>query len=185
MSKVLDTMNEFRAKQQLIKGSRNDAQKQPSKGFDAVRSQRKTKTMTNTNLYDVYLNKVNNEQWDKFNTRDLMYFFRDTANNNGIKYVIANFRVDMSAFKMCISKGHEPAEIVAMIEFLFTSEQDYLDPKSLTPNIFRSGWVNKIYQDTKLWANDEYTTEKKKKFVKREWTGDTEEDNSSMDEWGY
>jgi hypothetical protein len=185
MGRALEVADSFRARQQLIKENTNNEQKKPNRGFEAVRNQRKTKTMTNTNLYDVFQNKWKNEMWDKFNTRDLMYYFRETANDSGIKYVIANFRIDMSAFKMCISKGHTPEEIITMIEFLFKSEQDYLDVTTITPNIFRSGWVNKIYQDSQLWLNDEYKNEKTKKFTKREWTGDTEEDNSNIGDWGY
>lgn len=132
--------------------------------------------------YDVFLRKFNAltednpEQWDSFGTRDLVYYFREIAHGAGVHYVIANIQKDMAIMKR-LRDNYTNAEICAMIEFLFTSEQDYLDKHHLSPNVLASGWVNTIYADTNLWVNDQYVPasvakSSKRKKSQHEWDTD-------------
>lgn len=138
-----------------------------------------------TSHYDKYQYKLESGNIEKFNSRDILYFFKDLANDNGNKYMIPSFQVEMAKIRNIMNKGYSPTDMVAMIEFLFTSGQTYLETKTLAPGILATGWCNKIYQDTQDWLNDEFDPNPTKKvnkkskdnLVRREWNDD------EGDEW--
>ena len=120
-------------------------------------------------------------------TRELLYYFREKAQESGYKYVIANIKKDMAVMKRA-RENYENRDICAMIEFLYTSDQDYLDKETLSPNLLTSAWVNTIYYDTQKWLDDEYVpkSKKTKHNSKREWQGKTprsEESVTKIGEW--
>ena len=79
--------------------------------------------------------------------------------------------------------NYDTREICSMTQFLFRSEQDYLEKDRLSPNILASQWINTIYADMQLWVKDEYKNKKTKKNQKqREWS-ETKEDNVSIGGW--
>lgn len=127
--------------------------------------------------YDDLANTV-----DSFSTYDLMYFFREKAREAGIKYVIANMKRDMGIFKR-LQSNYEPREICLMIEFIFFSEQNYINKDITQPTILASGWCNKIYRDSLLWANDEYVPEKIKHKPLREYDGNREVTDAKIGDW--
>lgn len=122
--------------------------------------------------YQVFLYKYERleEYIDNFSTRDLLYYFREKAQESGYKYVITNIKKDMAVIKRA-KQNYSNKDICAMIEFLYTSDQDYLDKERLSPNLFVSGWVNSIYYDTQKWLDDEYVpnSKKPKHPNRREW----------------
>ena len=72
-----------------------------------------------------------------------------------------------------------------MIEFIFCSNQNYLDISITQPTVLASTWCNTIYRDSIAWANDEYDPNDRpvsKKPV-REWKGDTSTDKAKVGEW--
>jgi hypothetical protein len=180
--KASEVMAEIRAKMNLVSVSVQDVNKgYTSKGFD-----KDIKRPTSVDKRPTkYLSKLEKGEFTKFSTLDIMYFFRDTANNNGHKYVIANQQKDMHIFKLLIAKGYEIQDILAMIEFLFTSEQDYLNKDNIQPTVLVSTWCNTIYSDTKLWLDDEYKTKKTLKHSKREWGKTLDDKEIKIDEWGF
>lgn len=128
--------------------------------------------------YEAFLKKYTNleECIDKFSTRDLVYYFREIAQEHGYKYVISNIKKDMAIMKR-LKNNFDVREICGMIEFLYESDQDYLDKGRLSPNILASQWVNTVYADMKLWVDDKYIprsvqTKKKKSVTQREWNRD-------------
>lgn len=159
-------------------------------GFDAVNNKKARPTAPTPSKavgtqYNSYLKKLESGNINKFSTRDIMFFFRDTANDNGVKYIIANPKIDMRNFKLALERGYTTEDILAMIEFLFTSGQKYLDIKTLHPGLLLTNWCNKIYQDTQLWIDDKYdpnATFSKPKMT-REWTDSNEEIKSNVGEW--
>lgn len=159
-------------------------------GFDAVKNHDKARPKTSSNnskgtQYEKFLYKFETGQLDKFSSRDFMFFFRDVANANGVKYIIGNPKVEMRQFKLALDRGYTKEELLVMIEFLFTSGQKYLDPKTIHPGILLTNWCNKIYQDSQLWLEDKYdpnATFNKPKVV-REWTDTSEESKSNVGEW--
>ena len=138
--------------------------------------------------YELFLVKYNNSEKyiDKLRTRDLVYYFREFAKEVGVKYTVTNIKKDMAIFKR-LQQEYDIKEICGMIEFLYKSEQDYLEKDRLSPNVLASGWVNTIYADTKLWINDEYIPKSHKKahkVTKHEWSEPiNSETKSSIGEW--
>lgn len=134
--------------------------------------------------YETFLYKFNNlaEYIDDFKTRDLVYYFREIAERSGYKYVISNIKKDMAIMKR-LRENYSPREICGMIEFLYKSEQDYLDKNRLSPNLLSSQWVNTIYADMKDWVEDVYVPKSKKKHKNKEWTKPIENDTSEVGGW--
>lgn len=117
----------------------------------------------------------------RFNTQDLVYFFREKSREAGAKYVIANMRRDMGIFKK-LQDNFTVAEILLMIEFIFSGDQTYLDIHRTQPTVLASNWVNTIYKDSVDWANDSYSEKKiSKNTEKREWKSVTE--TKKIGEW--
>lgn len=128
--------------------------------------------------YDSFLRKYNNfeEQVDNFGTRDLVYYFREVSEESGYKYVVSNIKKDMAIMKR-LRANYSNREICGMIEFLYESDQDYLEKDRLSPNLLASQWVNTIYADMKLWVDDKYVprsmkSKKKSNVKQREWDKD-------------
>ena len=139
--------------------------------------------------YTSFLDKYNNlsETIDEFKTQDLMYFFREKAKESGVKYVIANTKRDMAIFKK-LQENYTPREICLMIEFIFCSNQNYLDITATQPTVLASSWCNTIYRDSLLWAEDAYeptqkVVTKKERIKKREWQREVTEEKTSIGEW--
>lgn len=147
----------------------------------------KRKTQKSGGMYEQFLMKYADldKYIDSFKTRDLVYYFKKVAEDAGCKYVISNIQKDMHIFKVLMQSCYDTREICGMIEFLYNSEQDYLDKERLSPNILASRWVNTIYADFKLWVDDEYVPKSKKKYQKKEWTQPVDEENTEtkIGEW--
>ena len=140
-----------------VKGSPVKKERNPKKGGD----------------YETFLYKYNNleESYVSFNTKDLCYFFREKANESGVKYVIANMKRDIGIFKKLL-KDFSVQEILLMIEFIFSGDQTYLDIHRTQPTVLASNWVNTVYKDSVDWANDCYVDKKgitNKYTSNREW----------------
>lgn len=138
---------------------------------------RKRNTVSST-PYDSFIRKYNSldETIDSLGTRDLVYYFREIAQENGHKYVISNIKKDMAIMKR-LRANYSNREICGMIEFLYESDQDYLEKDRLSPNLLASSWVNTIYADMQLWVDDKYIprsvqTKKKRNIKQREWDRD-------------
>lgn len=128
--------------------------------------------------YDSFKYKYNHleEFIDNFGTRDFVYYFREVSEECGFRYTVSNIKKDMAIFKR-LRENYDPREICGMIEFLFRSEQDYLDKDRLSPNLLASQWVNTIYADTQLWLDDKYVNKSgKTKKKQREWSESKNED---------
>lgn len=126
--------------------------------------------------YDAFLRRYADLEntIDNFGNRDLVYYFREVAEENGYKYVISNIKKDMAIMKR-LHENFSSREICTMIEFLYESEQDYLEKERVSINLLGSQWVNTIYADMKLWVNDEYVPRSQKsklksKIAQKEWS---------------
>lgn len=137
--------------------------------------------------YSLFIRKYENltpEVISSFGTKDLVYYFRQKANEANLRYYISSYSRDCSVMKKLL-KEYSQMEICLMIEFLFSPEQEYLDKGTLAPTILISSWNNTIYQDSVKWANDEYIphNKRKKKSSKpvREW--DNKNTDIKIGEW--
>lgn len=154
---------------------------------DSTPKRGRKKSQNYKSPYEGFLNKYADLEHtiDSFSTRDLVYYFRKIAEENGYKYVIANYKKDMHIFKK-LKEEFSNRHICAMIEFIYSSNQNYLDKERLSPNVLASNFINSIYPDTLLWLDDNYTPNSYNKKDKREneWKGDTSHDTSSIGDWG-
>lgn len=139
--------------------------------------------------YSSFLEKYHHlsDTVDDFKTQDLMYFFREKARESGVKYVIANMKRDMGIFKK-LQENYTPREICLMIEFIFCSDQNYLDASVTQPTVLASSWCNTIYRDSLLWAEDQYVpterkTSKREQIQKREWQREVTGEKAMIGEW--
>ena len=135
--------------------------------------------------YESFIRKYNSleDTIDDLGTRDLIYYFREIAQEQGYKYVISNIKKDMAIMKR-LKNNYSTREICGMIEFLYESDQDYLEKDRLSPNILASSWVNTIYADMQLWVDDKYVPKKAKKAKKHhEWSQPVKETNSKIGDW--
>ena len=153
--------------------SRGQSEEPPKQTPTKPTRERRTSTP-----YDSFLRKYNDLEntIDNFGTRDLVYYFREVAEEKGYKYTVSNIKKDMAIMKR-LRANYNNREICGMIEFLYESDQDYLDKSRLSPNILASQWVNTIYADMQLWVEDKYVprsvqTKKKKNIKQREWDKD-------------
>lgn len=147
----------------------------------------KPKKREKKNAYDLFLKKYSklSESIDSLNTKELLYLFRQIAEDSGYKYVIANFKKDMAIMKK-LRDNYSNKEIWDMIDFLYNSEQDYLDKSRLSPNILVSQWCNTVYSDSQLYIEGEFSskpvkTKRKKQLKNREWS--KSEKTSKVGEW--
>jgi len=136
--------------------------------------------------YASFLEKYSNLEVhiDEFTTSDLMYFFREKAREFGFKYVISNMKRDMGIFKK-LQENYSIVEICLMVEFIFASNQNYLDKSITQPTVLASKYCNTLYHDAMLWVDDKYVPDSRfdYKKVEREWAGDTTKTVAKVGEW--
>lgn len=139
--------------------------------FENIRGEikEKKKKKTTTVRHDSYTQKIKDGREDEITLQDLRYFFIDTANEAGIKYVTPNIPAEYKVYKMLLERGYTQKEIMVMIEFIFLSDQDYLEKGRTTPRVLLSNWCNTIYYDSQKWLNGEYHPRKKKAEKKIKW----------------
>lgn len=170
----------------------NDKQKQISRGFERVEQARKErKVHSTTNHYLRFEKKLQDKDYDKFTSRDLLFFFKDMARKNGIT-IYSNVQLDiryMNNIKLAL-KNFSIRELMVMMDFLFTSDQPYLEKETLQPGILVTGWASRIYKDAKDWHEGRYIpTDVKKsnrpnldKFKNnREWQDEEEDIKADLD----
>ena len=164
----LDTL--IRQEREQFKANLNDEQKKISRGFDKVDQARKErKVHSTTNHYLKYEKKLSAGEYDKFTSRDLLFFFKDVARKNGIT-IYSNLQLDiryMNNIKLAL-KNFSIEELMVMMDFLFTSDQPYLEKETLQPGILVTGWASRIYKDSKDWQEGRYTPKEIQKSKKTE-----------------
>lgn len=185
-----DILSEFKSMQNLMSSSVDLSKPKKRKSVSQREQKVESRKVLNnpTDPYVVYKTRLENCMFDKFNSRDILYFFVDVANENGVKYIVSSYAKEQRQFKLLMERGYSVEDILSMIEFLFTSGQPYLDVNRLHPGILLTNWVRTIHSDTKLWLDDKYEPYKKqtlsKPQQKREFTGDTSKETVKIDDWG-
>ena len=173
----------IRQEREQFKAQLNDEQKQITRGFDRVEKARKErKVQSTTNHYAKYVEKLNEERIEELTSRDILFFFKDTLKDKGIQFY-SNMQQDIK-YMACIKQAKQTYDnyaLLGIIQFIFNSEQDYLDIRKVSPTILNSTWMNTLYADACDFAEGNYVpksqkvTESKnvKQFKKqREWQGE-------------
>lgn len=158
-----------------------------NKNIEVEGFKKKSRKPQKGSSYDLFMQKYEDisNSIDTFTTKDLVFFFRQKAEEAGVKYTISNMKRDMGIFKK-LRDNYSTEEILLMIEFIFSGEQTYLDMQRTQPTVLASNWVNSIYPDSLAWANDEYIdkrsiTTKSKSLEKREWKSSNKK--TKVGEW--
>lgn len=183
-NKALKLMEELRETRKQIQKSSVSTIDISTRGF----KEGKSKPPKTSDFYIAYKNRIDNlteDNIDELTTRDLVYHFRDKAHEAGSRYVISNFKRDMGVMKK-VRERYSIREVLLMIEFMFESEQDYIDKIHAQPTILVSNWTNTILPDAELWIEGKYIPRSKKKHSKREWSGEksTEDRATIGEDWG-
>ena len=145
---------------------------------------------TKKGRYDVFLEKYKyiEETIDTFTPLELLYLIRKTAEESGYKYVIANISKDLHIMKILCDR-YSSREIWNMIDFIYNSDQDYLDKSKISPNILVSCWCNTIYPDSQRYIRGEYSSKVKKQtkralqLKRREWSSSKKTDKKKVGDW--
>ena len=145
------------------------------------------KKNTGRTQYDVFLHKCEDfdNNVEKFNAVDLVFYLRKVAEEHGHKIYIANMAKEASLMKK-LKAQYENVEICAMIEFLYDSDQDYLEKPRITVGTLCSRWATTIHEDAMLWVNDQYTprSKRKNKVNKSSLRGEWDYDNTKKTKIG-
>ena len=178
LNKVKDFMSSFNQTRELVSDSdlREEVKKKVdvnkekvlNRGYESVRNALKKRSKSS----------------GKCNSTSLLSYFKFKADSAGYKYLISNYAVATKPFKDCLAKGLTYDEVKLMIDFVYDSEQDYVDKKQVTPRLFISNFVNSLYPDSQEWSKGEYVSRKKKNISKRGWTGSTE-NKVTIGEWDF
>ena len=167
-----DLMRAFRETRKQVQGSYGNTVRKVSKRKSSTPKTTKNKVSFSEKYADL-------ENWiDKFTASDLVFFFVEKAKEAGVKYVVPNMAKECGMFKNFLKK-YTSKEICLMIEFVFNSNQDYLDKSTFSPSLLVSAWCNTIYRDSMLWVDDKY----RPKNSNREWSGEATDNKASIGEW--
>lgn len=156
--------------------------KETTKTERAIKKREKARDILISKLDD-YENEVPN-----FTNDDLIQYFMylyETTNNKNYFVSWAKDRTVMTRLK----EVFDTLDVCLMMEFLFNSDQTYLDKRSIGIGVIGSGWANKIHTDSILWSEDNYDDSsryKNKKSDEREssWnTNDNSTSNVEIGEW--
>lgn len=137
--------------------------------------------------YFKFMKKYNNLQdnIDIFSTMDLLYYFCEKATENGIHYVVTNRAKDLAVIKR-LKKNYSNEDICLMIDFIFMSNQSYLDKEITHPTVLISTWQSKLFKDSHLWKEEKYVDKQcRKKKPIREWSGNNTIEKIKIGEWGF
>lgn len=141
---------------------------------------------------DILVIKLDNyeEEIPNFTTDDIIHYFAYLyEETNKRPYYISWARDRTHVVRL--REAFDNLSICLMIEFLFNSDQTYLNKRDVAIGVLSSGWSNTVLADSELWVNDEYDDSKrfnrnKKKTVKREndWvTNESSSPTTKIGEW--
>ena len=167
----------YESLQHQIRVGTNNYQKKIKRGFEHIDINNRGNLQKTSSLYDKYKAK----DPLKYNSRDILYYFKDLAKECNIKFV-SNVSLDKRYMRNIkqLKESYDTHEILDMYEFLFKSDQTYLKKEVLHPGILLTGWGNKIYDDSRLYKKGKFVNNPK--LSKREYIGDKEE--CAINDWG-
>lgn len=174
-----DILDDFRLMRQQVPVSHNPQSSKSGRKF-SEKEPEYTKHMR-----EKIDNMTSPEVLESFTPFDFMVFFKVKSEEVNSRYVPSQGR-DLGALKR-LQKHFTNEEIAVMIEFLFDSDQNYLDKLTIRPTVLISGWQTTIFNDSQLWLDDKYFPKPKytkKEKPKREFKEKiTEDNNAKIGEW--
>lgn len=128
--------------------------------------------------------KLENELFSEFDKTDWIFYFQMLyKETNGIGYYInqQGWIKEKSIYNK-LMKDYTPRDIKNLIDFIFYSNQDIMDKKQAGSYLFSKGWIQSVYQTSKLWENGMYESKAEQisgKKRQREWDNNQRASNKS------
>lgn len=118
-----------------------------------------------------------------FNGNDFLGYFVRKSKEADTSYIIGNVVKDRGVMKKAFTK-YGKREVIQVIDFLFTSPQNYIDTRKVAPTILISSYMTTLLADSADWLEGKYQAKGKKGKV-REWSSidGNESDNIKIGEW--
>ena len=129
------------------------------------------KKPTNTNLKNKerFMQKLEDEEFEYFDHKDWFQYFVHKASEQGVKYITRNYAKEYAIIKSILNEMSW-LELKDMIDFIFDSNQDMIEKRTVGVWILSKGWINSVYQNTILWKEGKYKPKTAPKR-NREWQG--------------
>jgi len=136
--------------------------------------------------YERFRIKLMDKDYESFNSVDLVFYFREVASEAGYRYSISDYKIEARCMKNLL-ENYSRTEICGMIDFVFNSEQEYMDRRRFSPSLLVSRWRNSIFPDSQDWLEGKYNAKPKTKrqlqLEKREWTPTGKPRSAAIGEW--
>lgn len=116
--------------------------------------------------------KLADENFEEFDHRDWYQYFVHKASEHGIRYLTKNYMKDYAIIKSILNEMNW-SEMKLMIDFVFDSNQDIVEKRTVGVWIMSKGWINTTYNNALLWKEGKYRPKTAPKR-NREWTGEPE-----------
>lgn len=134
------------------------------------KSKTQSKGIANANNRARMLEKLEDELFNEFNEKDWFQYFVMKAEEHGIKYLVRNYAKDYTIIKSILNELSWD-ELKTMIDFVWDSNQDIVDKRTVGIWVLSKGWINTIYQNSVLWKEGQYKP-KSAPSRNREWVAE-------------
>ena len=112
------------------------------------------------NQYANYIKKIRESKYFLFTPGNIYTHFVVTSKDNlGMNHAKPDRLKSLQVIKSAL-KERTAQDLILIIDFLFISEQETFNKKSLAPSILNSLAVHGILQDAILWKNGAYSPKK-------------------------
>lgn len=129
-----------------------------------------SKGVANANNRSRMMEKLEDERFMDFDEKDWFQYFVLKAQEQGVKYLVRNYAKDYTIIKSILSELTWD-ELKTMIDFVWESDQDIVDKRTVGIWILSKGWINTIYQNSVLWKDGQYKP-KSAPSRNREWVAE-------------
>lgn len=114
-----------------------------------------------------FMQKLADELFSQFDHKDWFQYFVHKAQEQNVKYLTRNYAKEYAIIKSIMGEMTW-RELKDMIDFVFDSNQDMVEKRTVGLWILSKGWINSVYQNTLLWKEGKYKPKTAPKR-NREW----------------
>jgi hypothetical protein len=123
-----------------------------------------------------FLHKLKEEEFSAFDHKDWFQYFVHKAQGQGIRYLTRNYAKEYAIIKSIMNELPW-TDLKNMIDFVFDSNQDIVDKRTVGLWILSKGWINTVFQSTQLWLDGDYKPKTAPKH-NREWKAEASRKSS-------
>ena len=132
--------------------------------------------------------KLENKDFDNFSSVDIIKYFQHLAKLAGSRYKVTNIPREAGQVKHLFNT-YSPKELCIAIDFIFNSDQTYIDKQRSSLGILCHKWLVSLVPDSQDWVNGNYCsyskarTKRQSALTKREWGERNGKKLSSIGDW--